>query len=436
MNKFVKVLSATGMAAILAACSSSTSAPAAPAEEGSSKVTGTYVANIAAEDYGCGVDKMVVTLDNPIDAIKAEDLKVTEVKEGFDWAAEGGPTHVMDLTTERKVLDAKVDGTELTIDLAIDPDNGSPIWWSLETQFNSWSDPYTLNVELAEGAKITSGGTEVTELSIDPTPAKMVSPADDWTQTKMSAGGIDYNVAEYKVDGSDKLFVWLHGMGEGGSGVEGLKTDAAVTILANKVTALAGEDFQTTLGGCNVIAPQSPTMWMQGEDEKDIAGPRHSFYEQSLIELIDNYVAENNIKTVFIGGCSNGGYMTMNLAMECGDKYQGYVPICEAMLDEYITDEDIATLAKTNLYFIWAKNDDTVDPTKYEIPTTERLEKAGAKFSVFNPDDVHDTTGKYNDEDGKPHQYSGHWSWCYFDNDETADQNGVSAFDWLASLLK
>ena len=40
-------------------------------------------------------------------------------------------------------------------------------------------------------------------------------------------------------------------MGEGG-------TDTSITLLANKVTALAGEEFQTTVGGAQV-----PTMGIQ-----------------------------------------------------------------------------------------------------------------------------------------------------------------------------
>lgn len=427
MNKFVKVLSAASMAAILAACSSSTGT----ATTSSDKLTGTYVASIKEEDYGCSVDKVTVTLSAEVDSVSADEIKVTEVKEATDWSSENFDI-IKDFTSERTVTDAylvdengeKTDKASKTmvIEMSIDPNTGSPIFYSMASGYNAWSDPYTLNIEYKDA-------------EIDPTPTAMVSVADEWNMTEIKAGDFTYNVAEYEVKDAETLFVWLHGMGEGGSGT-GINTDAAVTILANKVTALAGEDFQETLGGVTVIAPQSPTMWMEG-DEGEIAGPRHSKYEQSLITLIDEYVEAHNIKNVFIGGCSNGGYMTMNIAMECGDKYTGYVPICEAMLDEYITDEDIATLAKSNLYFVWSKNDTTVDPAKYEDPTTARLQKANpVNLSISTTEDVHDTSGKYKDENGDPHQYSGHWSWIYFDNDETADQNGVTAFDWMASLIK
>ena len=58
--------------------------------------------------------------------------------------------------------------------------------------------------------------------------------------------------------------------------------------------------------------------------------------------------------------------------------------------------------------------------------TVARLLAAGANnihVSVF--DDVHDTTGRFSNEDGTPYQYDGHWSWTYFDNNECYDENGV-----------
>ena len=56
------------------------------------------------------------------------------------------------------------------------------------------------------------------------------------------------------------------------------------------------------------------------------------------------------------------------------------------------------------------------------------------KRQVF--DDVHDTTGRFFNEDGTPYQYNGHWSWIYFDNNECYDENGVNAWQWLAKQIK
>ncbi|MCB6567236.1 hypothetical protein LI169_19495, partial [Desulfovibrio desulfuricans] len=54
--------------------------------------------------------------------------------------------------------------------------------------------------------------------------------------------------------------------------------------------------------------------------------------------------------------------------------------------------------------------------------------------SIF--DDVHDTTGRFSNEDGTPYQYDGHWSWTYFDNNECYDENGVNLWQWMSVQTK
>ena len=93
-------------------------------------------------------------------------------------------------------------------------------------------------------------------------------------------------------------------------------------------------------------------------------------------------------------------------------------PICESLKNDLITDTDIQKIAKTPIWLISSKNDTTVPPNDYAVPTVERLKKIGAEvhFSLF--DDVHDTSGLYTKEDGKPYEYYGHWSWIYVYNDQ------------------
>jgi hypothetical protein len=63
------------------------------------------------------------------------------------------------------------------------------------------------------------------------------------------------------------------------------------------------------------------------------------------------------------------------------------------------------------------------------------LIKRADHLSVSKTADVHDLSGKWMD-DGQPHQYSGHWSWVYLFNNESVDENGVTVFDWMGSLVK
>lgn len=85
----------------------------------------------------------------------------------------------------------------------------------------------------------------------------------------------------------------------------------------------------------------------------------------------------------------------------------------------------------------YSKDDTTVDPTLHEIPTIDRLNKAGAEnVHVSTTEHVIDMSGEYKDADGNPYQYMGHWSWIYFDNnDSSCDECGQSVFEWIAAQL-
>lgn len=454
MNKLFRVALAGVMCLALTACGSKgneavTETPSdsevVETVSGSDTLKGTYSINITGEDYGCSIDKAIVTFDYVVDEVTKDTFKVEETKKTTDWTdpefAEKEATFPREVTAaylcdengERTTEPSKY----VAIEMAIDPNTGSPLTYSPVTGFNTWCDPYYLNISLADGAALKSAGTEVTAFEVDVNYTSKTTDADNWKKETKKYDEFDYNIATYVPEGgSDILFVWLHGAGEGGSAHVGDATNVDITLLANKVTALAGEDFQTTLGGCSVLAPQCPTYWMDNGSGV-IAGERTSIYTESLVKLIDDYAEELGAEKIAIGGCSNGGYMTMVLAMECGDKYQAYVPICEAMADAHITDEDINVLKDLPMYFVYSEDDTIVDPTAYEIPTIERLTKAGAAdLHVSTTEHVVDTSGQYKDADGNPYMYQGHWSWIYFDNDETADADGVTAFDWLAGVLR
>ena len=181
-------------------------------------------------------------------------------------------------------------------------------------------------------------------------------------------------------------------------------------------------------------------MWMDGGNGEYQNGDKGSCYKDSLMELIKDYVDANDDidpNRIYIGGCSNGGYMTMEMILANPDYFAAAFPICEAFQDQYITDEQIESIKDMGIWFTYAKNDPTVDPTKCAEPTIKRLLAAGAKnvhVSAF--EDVHDTTGRFKNEDGTPYQYSGHWSWIYFDNNECYDENGVNAWTWLGQQVK
>ena len=82
----------------------------------------------------------------------------------------------------------------------------------------------------------------------------------------------------------------------------------------------------------------------------------------------------------------------------------------------------------------------TVPPAEHEVPTFERLRKSGKSadtLHVATTEHVIDASGTYTDEEGNPYQYSGHWSWIHFDNNECeCDEDGMKAFDFIAENTK
>lgn len=290
------------------------------------------------------------------------------------------------------------------------------------------------------------------------------------------------------------LVIWLHGITGGG-------TDAYVPLFDTKTVTLITPQIQNYFAqGACVLVPQCPTGWLE-TTSKDILGNRlwepvdiegsvnrvaspvdnffHnlftfsddtkktkeekqpsaavSYYTVALKQLIDNYIASRpyiDKNRIYLGGCSAGGYMVVNMLIQYPDFFAAAFPTCEAYLDSKITDRQIQSLSKMPLWFTYAKNDETIKPDTHCVPTIKRIHDSGAEnlhVSVY--DNVHDTSGKYfmkpidedeyNDDDEKvsvpadsteekvPFQYCGHYSWIYVLNDECED-NGVKLFDWLS----
>lgn len=453
MNKTLK----TNLACTLLLPDDGCTAEKKISETGSISITGTYDMTITGYDWGCGTDSIIMNLDHPLDSVTADAFTVVENKQATNFTAEGFP--VEDVELERKITDAylvdekgektKDPSTHVKLELYVSPNDGSPLLFTLSTQFNTWSKPYTLTVSKTDDAKLTSNGTEVKEFTINPEAASKTTSADQYQMHSYQAeDGVTYQYASYEPEGGSKtLVVWLHGLGEGGTE----DTDPSVTLLANKAGILADEPFQTAVGGANILVPQCPTYWMDHDGKKTnffggaIQADGTSYYLASLHELIAKYKEETGSTKVVITGCSNGGYMTILMAINYGDEYDAYVPICEALPNALITDDQVKALAGLDMYYVYSEDDTTVDPSLHEAPLLKRLEKAGAKHTyVSTTEHVVDTTGVYfMDENGQPtledtgtpYQYMGHWSWLYFFNNE-CDANGLKVWDFVADAVK
>ena len=245
------------------------------------------------------------------------------------------------------------------------------------------------------------------------------------------------------------LIIWLHGMGEGG-------TDTRATVLGNRVTALVDDEIQDIMGGAYVLVPQVPTFWMNTDGRSDGTNigitkeALKSVYTDTIMELILDYVAAHpgiDANRIYIGGCSNGGYMTMNIILLYPDYFAAAYPICEAYNDAFITDEQIEQLKELPIWFTHAANDTVVPPETFTVPTYKRLMEAGAENVHFTYwQDVHDISGQFIDQVGNPYQYFGHMSWIYTLNNACTKDNdyeegklaaeagtGETIFEWMAA---
>ena len=228
-------------------------------------------------------------------------------------------------------------------------------------------------------------------------------------------------------EGKRPLLIWLHGMGEGG-------TDPRVAYMGNNVVNLSSPEIQGFFGGAYVLAPQAPTFWMDDGTGTITLGREKSMYSADLTALIRDFVAAHPIDTsrIYLGGCSNGGFMTMRMLLDNPGYFAAAFPMCEALADACISDAQIAQLAKEKIWFVHAMSDNVVDPEQTVVPTYKRLKAACA-------DNVHFTFIN----DRPPFQMVGHFCWVPgLANRATQDFDGApvllggkptTLFQWLAA---
>jgi len=438
MNK--KILAATLAAATLV---SAANAAGKKAEYKVQPAENQYVLVVNGYDWGPGADKVIVNTGKTVAAkeVKATDFNVDVTMQGLDWATfsmgtiEGKRTVTAAYTSDANGNKVSGKSNYISLELSVHPADplSNPFVFCAD-MVNRWSDPYEVTIS-NEALGIT-----VSEMT------GRVSPiADQFTmETRTYADNIllSYGAFEPAKHG-DKvpLIIWCHGMGEGG-------VDPYISIIGNKVVNLATPEIQKLFGkdGAYVLAPQTPGFWLQTSTTgamdtwaSNPGTPSVSCYTKALMDLIETYVSENpsiDRNRIYIGGCSNGGYMTMNMIIEYPEYFAASYPVCEAYPDSKIDDEKLEKLAKQNIWLTWSSDDTTVDPNGFELPLKARLEKAGATnvhYSIF--DGVFDTTGNYKDAEGNPYRYMGHWSWIYTLNNE-CKEGKTTIMQWLSAQHK
>lgn len=445
-----------------------------------STVTTTY-------DWGPSVKKIIINMNQDIDpdSLNTDLFSVESVRifKDFDFttftAAEESTEHLADCQIEKIYLsDAQgqeaTSGQYVTLDLVVGPTatETSVLNYDIMSNRNDFVELY-FKVKVNPGQHLRA--TDNQEITFYPTEktnyTSNINPlADEFEHNQaFTYQDIDLLYASYtpEEEASDlPLIIWLHGAGEGG-------TNTKINVMGNEVTNLVSEEYQAFFGqeGAYVLAPQSPTMWMDFDGSNtynnSVEGSNgHSYYTEALMALIEEYVSNNNIDTdrIYIGGCSNGGYMTVNMIFEYPEYFAAAYPVCEAYSADWLSDEKIASIKDLPIWLTHSLDDgivaiaegEAIGFTEYNVSKDEfgnvilkddfsnalynGLVKAGSDrvyFSVF--DHVVDTSGQHFDQKGNPYQYMGHWSWIYALNNEcveTIDGEDVTILKWLGQQSK
>ncbi len=411
-----------------------------PRDNSSTKALGdTYTLIIEGFDWGPAVNKVILSLAEEVSQVDKAQYIVTATRtaKGVDLPAASGSRTVLHAYVSDAAGQVMPKGKFVTLVLAIAPNNplGSPIQYLRQggRGANQWID-YKLNIQNKTSNQIwdQEGGR------IMPLIDKF-----DLNGKYTHKNGIKLTYASYEPEntsGKKSLIIWLHGGGEGG-------TDPSIPLIANRAANYAAPEIQRHFGGAYVLVPQSPTFWMQNAEGSYTRGQVDDIYNQALMGLIKDFVKKNpkiDTDRIYVGGCSNGGYMSLKLILQQPDYFAaGYISAL-AYNSEFITDEQIESIKEVPIWFIHSKDDPVTKPDETAVPVYKRLKATGAPnvyFSYF--DHVIDITGVFG---GQGYHYSGHWSWIYSHaNKASLDFDGkpvllngkaVSVMEWMATQSK
>lgn len=404
------------------------------AKEPDSK-TPSYRTVTEIHDWGAAITKVIVYLGKPVpqNSVTQDTFKVHVARSDARLAQpllEQGYRNVTKAYVSDEKGNPAVTGKYAVLEMEIGPTVSLSSALNYFGGSNDWVDSdYTIT----QVKDIVTNSKTISGLVIDSFAGGTKELVDEFSTGQGTFNDVKLTYADYspaKDKEKNPLIIWLHGGGEGG-------TDATIPLSANKAVNLATEEIQSYFDGAYVLVPQTPTRWMDGFT--GIADGT-SIYSEALMALIQDYVSKNpdiDPKRIYIGGASNGGYMTMLMIRDYPGYFAAAFPVCEGLNDRLITDEDIQKMKQTPIWFVTAENDTTLPPALNTVPTYNRLIEAGAEnvqLTLFK--DVHDTTGLYNNADGTPYQYSGHWSWIYVYNNEpatTINGSNTTIMEWMAS---
>lgn len=391
---------------------------------------GDYTLVVEGYDWGPAVSKVILHLSDTTSVANPTNFSIDVLRESDCLEATSPRTKGTLNVVTAYVSDAEGNrvetGKNITLHVGVGPhiQIGSPIlfFFTEGCRGNQWTN-YQLTVTNTENNTVWNNETN-----------RVIPLVDDFDLSgKFSANDVDLTYASYTPtmgEGKKPLIIWLHGGGEGG-------TDPSIVLLANRAANYASKEIQDIFGGAYVLAPQTPTRWMHGVSGETTRGQEPDIYSEALMALFNDFVANHpDIDTdrIYVGGCSNGGYMTQELLLNYPDYFAAAYPSALAFFDEFVSEEDLSKLANQSIWYMHSKDDPVTRANVTVIPTFDRLTKAGAKdvhLSMY--DHVIDLYGVYGGED---FHLNGHFSWVYSHRNhprKVIDGQEVSVMEWMAS---
>jgi len=402
---------------------------------------GEYTIAVEGYDWGAGVSRAILSLDETVSKATAGAYAVF-VKRHTDCS--DIPSE--QASGERLVLDAYVsdsrgqrseEGTHVTLVLGVAPQwpVSSPLQYvrNEKCRGNQWVDYALTVVDKASGRVWNRGVGRISPL-VD---------RFDLSGRFVHDSGVTLSYASYAPATKrpkSPLLIWLHGGGEGG-------TDPSIPLLANRAASYASDEIQAIFGGAYVLVPQCPGAWMHNRAGEMTHGREDDVYNVPLMALVREFVSSHpgiDPSRVYVGGCSNGGYMTLKLMLLHPDYFAAGFISSLAYQSQYLSDGQIKSIARLPIWLVQSADDKTTPPEETGVPVYKRLKAAGAgnvHFSYY--DHVVDITGLFG---GDGYHYNGHWSWVYLHaNKPRLDFDGspvtlagrpVTIMEWLAAQAR